>query len=119
MSLDWQRAVCDFVAHLSQTSEVVGVDGQLVNGDVIGSLGRVRPPQDGIGSSVQDIFGIGASQIGGEGHVEGMVDLGVANLRRRDGRGALGSDFVVRMQALHRHAQVGPRGHAECGTHPL
>lgn len=95
-----------------------------MDGDVIGNLGRMRPPEDGIGGSVEDVLGVGTGQVGREGDVEGMVDDGVADLgrgyrRRADAHTDAGSDLVVWMEALHRHTQVGSRGHAEGGTHPL
>lgn len=121
MGVDGQGTDGDVLAHLPQSGEVVGVDGQLVDGDVIWGLGGVRPPEDCIGSSVEDILGVWAGQVGGEGDVEGMVDDRVADLRRCYGRDthSLWVDFVVRMVALHRHGQIGPRGHAKGGTHPL
>lgn len=83
---------------------------QLVDGNVIGGFGGVRPPEDGILRRVKDVLGVWAGQVGGEGNVEGMVDDRVTNLRRGDGRYADGLwvDLVVRMETLHRHAQVGP-----------
>lgn len=121
MSIDGHGTVGYVLAQFTQSGEVVGVDGQLVNGDVIGGFGGVCPPEDGVGSRVEDVLGVWAGQIGGEGDVEGMVNDRVANLRRRYGRHAHGLwvDLVVRMEALHRHAQVGPGGHSKGGTHPL
>lgn len=73
VGLDGERASGDVLAHFPQLGEVVGVDGELVDGDIIGGFGRVCPAQDGVGGGVQDVLGVGAGQLGGEGDVEGMV----------------------------------------------
>ena len=57
---------------------------------------------------MQDVLGVGAGQLGGEGDVEGMVYDGVADLGWSYGGGTLRRHLVVRMETLHGHAQVGP-----------
>lgn len=125
MGLNGQLACGEVFANLPKPAEVVSVDGQLVDGNIIGCFGRMCPAKDGIGSSVEDVLGVGTGKIGGEGNIEGMVDDRVADLRRGYGRwtDGLGRELVrvlMRMEALHRHCtQVGPRGHAKGGTHAL
>lgn len=116
--LDMQGTEGDVLAQLSETAEVFSVYGQLVDRDVISSLGRVRPPEDGIASSVKDVLGVGTDEVGSEGNVEGVVDDRVADLRRCYGRNAgLGIDLVVlRMESLH-DTEIGPR--AKGWTHSL
>lgn len=57
---------------------MVGVHGQLVYGDVIRRVLRVRPAQDGASGGIQDVLSVGAREIGGEGDIEGVGDGGVA-----------------------------------------
>lgn len=119
VSLDGEGAVRDVLACLPQSTQVLGVYREVVDGDVVGGFGRVCPSEDGVGGSVQDVLGVGPCQIGGERDVEGMVDDGVAYLWWSYRGSALGSDLVVRMESLHRHGQIWSRRHAKGGTHPL
>lgn len=105
----------DVLACLSQLVEVLGVDGELIYWNVIGSLLGVGPSQDGIGCCVQDIFGVGAGQVGREGHVEGVVDEGVGSLRGYR-RCSLVRNLL--MGRWHRWHGV-PRWHSEGRAHPL
>lgn len=85
------------------------MDGELVDGDIIGCFGRMCPAQDGVGGGMQDVLGVGAGQLGGEGDVEGMVYDGVADLGWSYGGSTLRRHLVVRMETLHGHAtEVGP-----------
>lgn len=74
MSLDLERAVGDVLADLAQVGKILGVDRQLVNLDVIGDILGVGPAQDSIVGSVKDVLSIGTGEVGGEWHVEGVVN---------------------------------------------
>ena len=109
VGLDGERAGGDVLAHLPQLGEVVGVNGELVDRDIVGCFGRVCPAQDGVGGGMQDVLGVGSGQLGGEGDVEGMVYDGVDDLGWSYGGGTLRRHLVVRMETLHGHAaHVGP-----------
>lgn len=85
IGIDRHRTHGNVLAHCTKSGKIVGMDWKLVDGDVIGGFGGVRPSEDGIGSRVEDVLGVWAGQIGGEGDIEGMVDDRVANLGRRNG----------------------------------
>ena len=50
------------------------MNGQVVDRYVIRSILRVRPSNDGIGGGVQDLLGVRAGEVGGEGNIEGEVN---------------------------------------------
>lgn len=51
------------------------MDGQVVDGHIVGGLGGVRPAVDGGRASVEDLLDVGASKVAGKRHVEGVLDL--------------------------------------------
>lgn len=85
IGIDRHRTHGNVLAHCAQPGEIVGVDWKLVYGDVIGGLGGVRPPKNGIGSRVENVLGVWAGQVGGERDIKGMMDDRITNLGRRDG----------------------------------
>lgn len=122
MGLDGQRAVGDVLAELPQIRDVLGVDGQLVDRDIVGSILGVRPTQDGAVRGIEDILRIGAREVRGEGNVEGVVNVGLLGGGREDGRLPVRSGLVLgrdRGHIVHIHVvRVRPR-HAKARAHPL
>lgn len=76
MSLDLEGAAGDVLADLAEVREVLGVDGQLVDTHVIGSVFGMGPSEDGVGGGMEDVLGVGTGEVGGERNVEGVVDDG-------------------------------------------
>lgn len=123
VGLDGPGPVGQVVAELPQVDDVVRVHGQLVHGDVVWRVLGVRPAQDGAGGGIQDVLGVGAREVGGEGHVEGVVDGGVGGRGRHYGRDAVGSLLLLLLLRRHRgqaHGVVGRlRLHPKARAHPL
>ena len=123
MGLDGPWPAGQVVAELPQGDDVVGVHGQLVYGDVIRRVLGVRPAQHGAGGGIQDILSVGSGEVGGEGHVEGVVDGGIGGRGRHYGGDAVGSLVVLlllRRHGGHSHGIVGrSRLHAKAGSHPV
>lgn len=60
--------------------QVLGMDRQLVHLDIVGGVFGVSPAKDSIGSRVQNVFGVGAGQVGGEWDVERVVNRSIGGL---------------------------------------
>lgn len=88
---------------------------ELKDVDIVRCVLWVRPSQNGIGGSVQNVFGVGTSQIRGKRDVERVVYRSVGG-GRSERQARLGDGFRVLVQVVHGHA--GPT-HAEVWTHPL
>lgn len=82
MSFDGQRAAGQIPAEPAQVCQVLGVGRELKDVDIVGSVLWVCPSQDGIGGSVQNVFGVGPSQVRGKRDVERVVYRGVGGGRR-------------------------------------
>lgn len=121
MGFDGERALGNVFTHLPQHGQVLGVDGQVVDRNIVGGVLRMRPPHHGIGGGVEDILSVRAGKIGSEGDVEGVVDRRVDGRRSTYWRGARMDGrllLLVRIDARHAHV-VRPR-HAKVGwAHPL
>lgn len=95
--------------------DVVDVDGQLVDGGALGGALGEGPALEGAGAGVQHLVDIGASEIGGEGHIEGQVDGGINGGRRGQRRRS-----AVRTSQGLRGGNVGVRArHPKGGRHAL
>lgn len=92
------------------------MDGQLVHLDIVGGVFGVSPSQDGVGSRVQNILGVGAGQVGGEGDVERVVNRGIGGLGVREGVARLWRVFGMRVHLVDGHIGA---SHAKVGAHPL
>ena len=122
MGLDRPRTIRQVGAELPQVEDVVRVYGQLVHGYVVRRVLGVRPAQDRASSGIQDVLGIGAREVGREGHVEGVVDRGVGGRGGHYGRDA--SLIVLLLLGCHRGQAHGVmvgrlRLHPKARAHPL
>lgn len=117
LGLDGERTTGEVSAQAMQVVEVLRVDGKLVDLNVVGDILGMRPPDDGIGSRMQDVLGVGAGKVGREGDVEGVGDGGVGSLRVGEGRASLRRILGMSVDGITRH--IGTATHAEVGAHPL
>ena len=107
----------DLFAHLPQIRKVLSVDGKFVNRHVVGGIFGMRPSQDGVGRGMQDVLGVGSSEVGGKGDVEGVMNWLLHDRRLVHRHSSLTGDFLVVVHARHRDMLSG--GHAKVGPHAL
>lgn len=117
LGLNRERATGEVSTQAMQVVEVLGVDRKLVNLNIVGSILGVRPSDDGIGSRMQDILGVGAGKVGREGDVERVGDGGVGSLRVGESRASLRRIFGMGVHGITGH--VGSATHTKVRTHPL
>ena len=116
MGFDRQRTIGELLAQLSQIVQVGCMNGQVVDRYVIGGILRVRPSIDGLGGSVQDLFGVRAGEVGGEGNVEGEVNCSIGSGRGAKRRHTGSRWFLMRVNGGHVHIRPGA---TKIGAHPF
>lgn len=67
-------------AESSEIGQILSMNWQLVNLYIVRSIGRVRPPEDCVGGGMDNVLGVWAREVGGEWHVERVVDGGIGGL---------------------------------------
>lgn len=89
-------------------------------GDIVWRVFGVGPSKHSSLGSIEDVFGVGAREIRGEGHIEGVMNDRLSRRGRESGRGTV-SRLVLLLLLLRcdgRHVHVRSR-HAKPRAHPL